>query len=338
PGRPLSHHSPGDRFVLCPAPLDYFALPGGRCCFASSRSDPGPTTAIPAGIRPVTSALCDYDLLADARAIRVAFGRRSAQTAVAGQVRHARFYFRNREPAVGIIGGSADRAPGRPITPEICGTRAPRSCADEIDAGYYVSRTASCKTSGGARCAANVLMDVSVVIPTRDRPHLLALTLQTALCQECVQTEILVVDDGEEAGTVELVRPPGNNRVRRLRNSGPRGVSGARNTGIAAARGQWVAFLDDDDLWAPRKLAAQRAMAETSGAAWVYAGDATVDEELRVIGGAPPPQPTTVVTELRRHNAVPAGSSNVVVRRDVLDTVGRFDPQLRTSEDWDVWI
>jgi glycosyltransferase involved in cell wall biosynthesis len=182
------------------------------------------------------------------------------------------------------------------------------------------------------------MMEATVVIPTRDRPDLLALTLQTVLWQESVETEILVIDDGDESRTAELVRQAGDNRVRLLRNSGPRGVSGARNAGIAAARGRWIAFLDDDDLWAPRKLAAQLAMAEACGAAWVYAGDVTVDEDLGVIAAAPPPTPQTVVTELRRHNAVPAGSSNVVVRRDVLDAIGGFDPQLRTSEDWDLWL
>jgi hypothetical protein len=70
----------------------------------------------------------------------------------------------------------------------------------------------------------------------------------------------------------------------------------------------------------------------------VYGGDVTVDEELHVIAGGPPPAPKTVLADLRRHNAVPAGASNVVVRRDLLDAVGRFDPQLRTSEDWDVWM
>ena len=181
-------------------------------------------------------------------------------------------------------------------------------------------------------------MDVTVVIPTRDRPDLLALTLQTVLWQENVRAEILVVDDGEEPGTAELIRQVGDSRVRLLRNSDRHGVSGARNMGIAASRGEWIAFLDDDDLWAPGKLAAQLAMADTTGAAWVYAGDVTVDEELRVVAGAPPPSPTTVITDLRRHNAVPAGSSNVVVRRDLLDVVGTFDPELRTSEDWDLWL
>jgi glycosyltransferase involved in cell wall biosynthesis len=156
--------------------------------------------------------------------------------------------------------------------------------------------------------------------------------------QENVRAEILVVDDGEEPGTAELVRQVGDSRVRLLRNSDPHGVSVARNMGIAASRGAWIAFLDDDDLWAPRKLAAQLAMADTSGAGWVYAGDVTVDEELRVVAGAPPPSPATVITDLRRHNAVPAGSSNVVVRRELLEAVGTFDPELRTSEDWDLWL
>ena len=181
-------------------------------------------------------------------------------------------------------------------------------------------------------------MDVSVVIPTRDRPEFLALTLSSVLWQERVETEILVVDDGQGPGTSALLNRVGNARVRLLRNTGPAGVSGARNTGIGAARGSWIAFLDDDDLWAPAKLASQLAAVKETAAGWVYAGDVIVDEGLQVRDGMPPDSPERVVDELRRHNAVPAGASNVAVHRDVLAAVGGFDPQLRTSEDWDLWL
>lgn len=182
------------------------------------------------------------------------------------------------------------------------------------------------------------MIDVSVVIPTRDRPELLALTLRTVLWQQGVELEVLVVDDGAEPGTGTLLEQLQDARVRPVPNTGPRGVSGARNSGIAAARGTWIAFLDDDDLWAPVKLAAQLEAAEDVRAGWVFAGDVTVDEALRVHSGSPPPVPEAVVAGLQSHNAVPAGASNVAVRRDILDSAGRFDPELRTSEDWDLWL
>ena len=182
------------------------------------------------------------------------------------------------------------------------------------------------------------MTDVSVVIPTRDRPALLAHTLRTVLWQEDVDAEVLVVDDGIGSDTGAVLERVGDSRVHLLRNSGPPGVSGARNSGIAAAKGHWIAFVDDDDLWAPGKLRAQLSVAEEAGAAWVYAGDVTVDEDLRVRGGAPPPAPEQMIGDLRKYNSVPAGASNVVVRRDVLDAVGGFDTELRTSEDWDLWL
>jgi glycosyltransferase involved in cell wall biosynthesis len=180
--------------------------------------------------------------------------------------------------------------------------------------------------------------DVTVVIPTKDRPDMLVLALASVCAQRDVAVEILVVDDGTEvdaASTVELV---GDRRIRAIRNGGPHGVSGARNTGIDAARGRWVAFLDDDDAWAPTKLAAQLRTAIDTGAMWAYAGYVTTDEDLRVCGGSPPDDPGHVMRALRRHNAVPAGASGVIVRREALEAVGPFDPSLVTSEDWDMWI
>ena len=179
---------------------------------------------------------------------------------------------------------------------------------------------------------------VTVVIPTRDRPDLLAVTLRSVLRQVSVGIDVNVVDDSDGPETAALVDALDDRRVRLIRNSEPRGVSGARNRGVDAARGEWVAFCDDDDLWAPDKLTAQLSAAVEQGAAWVYAGDVTVDENLRLLSGSPPPTPDEVMRDLVRYNAVPAGASNVVVRTDALERVGPFDPGLRTSEDWDLWL
>ena len=176
----------------------------------------------------------------------------------------------------------------------------------------------------------------TVVIPTRDRPVMLAGALASALGQRDVDLEVVVVDDGSSPPVADSVSA--DERVRVVRHASPRGVSAARNTGIESARGPWIAFLDDDDLWAPDKIASQLAVVEVAGAGWVYAGDVTVDENLHVVSGAPPPPPEEMVASLSAYNSMPAGASNVVVRSDALRAVGGFDPGLKTSEDWDMWI
>jgi len=180
--------------------------------------------------------------------------------------------------------------------------------------------------------------DVAVVIPTRGRSNLLETTLHGALNQTGVDVEVIVVDDGSTDDTAALLANHDDDRLRVLRNDTPEGVSAARNRGISHARSRWIAFLDDDDLWAPDKLAAQLEAVETAGRAWVYAGDVNVDSDLHVLSGAPPPDPDHVVSSLDRYNAVPAGASNVLVSSDQLERVGLFDPQLHRTEDWDLWI
>ena len=179
---------------------------------------------------------------------------------------------------------------------------------------------------------------VSVVIPTRDRADLLELTLRSVLNQRGVDMEIIVVDDGNGTATVAVVDAVSDPRVRVVRNRGARGECGARNHGVAEARGDWIAFCDDDDLWAPGKLRAQLSAAVQEGAEWVYAGDVTVDMQLRVLSGHPPPDPDHMLRDLPRHNSVPAGASNIVVRAATLGRAGVFDPRLCTCGDWEMWL
>jgi glycosyltransferase involved in cell wall biosynthesis len=164
------------------------------------------------------------------------------------------------------------------------------------------------------------------------------LTLRGVLCQRDVDLEVIVVDDGSTDDTAAMVTGLDTGRVRLLRHARSLGVSAARNRGITEARGEWVAFLDDDDLWAPDKLALQLGAADDDGRCWVYAGHVEVDDRLRVVAGAPPAPPERVMELLARYNAVPAGASNVVVRADALTRCGPFDEHLPNSEDWDMWI
>lgn len=179
---------------------------------------------------------------------------------------------------------------------------------------------------------------VSVVIPTHDRRALLMLTLQTALWQQDVELEVIVVDDGSTDDTSESVAGIGDRRVRSLRHETPQGVSTARNHGIDAARGAWIAFLDDDDLWAPNKLAAQLEAAAASQATWCYTGAVKVDKRQRILGGTPPDPPTTVMARLPSLNLVPGGCSGVIVTREALASAGGFDARLVNLADWDLWV
>jgi glycosyltransferase involved in cell wall biosynthesis len=182
------------------------------------------------------------------------------------------------------------------------------------------------------------MTDVSVVVPTRDRAAFLRRTLLTAHAQRDVDLEIVVVDDGSVDDDATLAATDGLARVRYVRNERPAGVSAARNRGIEEARGNWIAFLDDDDLWAPRKLSRQIEAAEAARAPWVYAGDVNVAMDLRILSGGPPLDPGAVERAIHRFNPISSGGSNVVVRADVLSVVGGFDPRLRRTEDWDLWI
>jgi glycosyltransferase involved in cell wall biosynthesis len=179
---------------------------------------------------------------------------------------------------------------------------------------------------------------VSVVVPTRNRSGLLAITLRSVLGQRDVELEVIVVDEASTDDTPDVLAGLGDARVRVVRHETPQGVSAARNRGAAEARGEWVAFTDDDDLWAPEKLARQVHAAQAAGRDWSYAGSVNVTDDLQIVYGLPPGPPEEVVAALPHYNAIPGGGSNVVVRRETLLRAGPFDRRLRNTEDWEMWI
>jgi glycosyltransferase involved in cell wall biosynthesis len=177
---------------------------------------------------------------------------------------------------------------------------------------------------------------VSVVISTYNRRRMLTKALRSALGQTGVDHEVIVVDNGSTDDTRQLLAGWEDPRLRVIRNEESLGSIGGRNTGLAAATGEWVGMLDDDDLWAPGKLEAQLDAAERAGRHWVYAGCVHIDGDDRILGGRPPPSPAEVMARLPVRFVVPGGMSNVVWRRDALDDDGLLDPRIPFPADWDV--
>lgn len=176
---------------------------------------------------------------------------------------------------------------------------------------------------------------VSVVVPTRNRPRELAQTLAAVLVQP-VEMEVLVVEDGPAGPAASVAARLGDPRVRLIRNTGRGGAAATRNAGIEAACGRWLAFCDDDDLWAPSKLTAQLDALVASGDRWSCTAEITVDARLRVIAHKRVTQDQLHV--LGSHNVIPGGGSGVVAEAGLVRAVGGFDESLSNAEDWDLWI
>ena len=177
---------------------------------------------------------------------------------------------------------------------------------------------------------------VSVIIPTYNRAALVAEALASVKAQTFRDFEIVVVDDGGTDGTWEVLSDCGE--IRALRHPHRRGVSAARNTGINAARGQWLAFLDSDDLWLPDKLARQMAYLTTrpslclcqTDETWVRRG-VRVNKPLRhrKVAGR------IFLPSLERCMISP---SAVMVHRRLFQDHGAFDETLPAAEDYDLWL
>jgi glycosyltransferase involved in cell wall biosynthesis len=178
-------------------------------------------------------------------------------------------------------------------------------------------------------------IDVSVIIPTRNRVRLLAQTLRTVLDQQ-VDLEVIVVDEASTDATPAWLASLEDPRVSIIRHETPRGLPTARNVGLAAGSGRWVAFVDDDDLWLPTKLLDQLEAADRAGSSWVYGGALDITSEPRLLRITIPA--AEQAARLPWANTVPGGGSNVIATRELLDLVGGFDITAPAAEDWDMWI
>ncbi len=177
---------------------------------------------------------------------------------------------------------------------------------------------------------------VSVIVPTFNRSAILGKALGSVRAQTFSDFEVLVVDDGSTEDIGAAVAAIEDQRFSCLRHTENQGAPAARNTGLAVAKGEFVAFLDSDDLWAPNKLALQIAMFETGppDLGIVYGG--YHDEDRGSLAFVAKHRGDLSET-LLLGNCI-GGTSLPLIRRSLLQQVGGFDESLPSCQDWDLWI
>jgi glycosyltransferase involved in cell wall biosynthesis len=185
-------------------------------------------------------------------------------------------------------------------------------------------------------------LDFTVVMPTRNRWRKMSRALRSALNQQSVSFEILVVDDASSDATQSVLGRVYDDRVRAIRLPRCEGVSRARNRAVTEARGKWLAFLDDDDFWAPNKLRSQLDMTASDRLVFVYSGGVFLDGDGQMTYATQPPDvqplaPSDLQRRLLGSNLV-ATPSAVIAPTALVRAVGGFDEQLSIMADWDLWI
>lgn len=178
-------------------------------------------------------------------------------------------------------------------------------------------------------------MRISVVIPTYNSASLVVEAIRSVLAQTVSAHEVIVVDDGSDDDTASRMAEFGSS-IRYIKKPNG-GVSSARNRGIAEATGDLIGFLDADDVWHPRKLEIQLAILSdrpdigllgTGVYSWPASSHPGVSAILPVV--------KVSFEQLLTKNRL--GTSTVLIRSSIFQTVGNFDQSLQGPEDYDMWL
>jgi glycosyltransferase involved in cell wall biosynthesis len=183
-------------------------------------------------------------------------------------------------------------------------------------------------------------MTISVIIPAWNAQRHIARAIQSVLAQTQPADEIIIVDDGSTDNTVETVRTFGS-KVRLITQPNA-GASVARNTGVAAAKSDWIAFLDADDEWLPEKIHAQiELFRQFSHLKWGYANYLTnySGKQWHKRSALPAPKQHYMEDYLDAYcKGFHAWTGTVMIHRSVFDTVGLFEPGMKRAQDNDLWF
>lgn len=184
--------------------------------------------------------------------------------------------------------------------------------------------------------------EISVIIPTYNRPNYLRGTITSVLNQTFQDFEVIVVDDASSTNYApEVVRSFGDSRIKTIRHPHNKGLSAARNTGIMMSKGKYIALLDDDDEWLPQKLELQYNSFKKSSPkiGIIYTGAIYVDRVTdKILEYSAPSKRGDISNELIKSDCVVSGGSSALIRKECFQEEGLFDENIPACEAYDMWI
>jgi glycosyltransferase involved in cell wall biosynthesis len=179
---------------------------------------------------------------------------------------------------------------------------------------------------------------ISVILNTYNSERFIDKTIQSVLNQTYTNFELLIVDDGSQDQTLKLISQIQDDRIQVYAYSNG-GIATSRNRGLAHASGQYIAYLDHDELWTSEKLEHQwQCLQATPEASFVYSWVIMINEEGGLIRHLAPVQHTgNIYPKILGHNFVMT-ASNPLIRRTALIEIGGFDEAIYGADDWDLFI
>lgn len=183
---------------------------------------------------------------------------------------------------------------------------------------------------------------VTAIVTTYNRPELCKRAVKSVLAQTYEPLETIIVEDGTDSGIKEWLNVESPN-IKYIRHEENRGLAAARNTGLEHAKGQFVAYLDDDDAWKPERIERQiveftsMSPEQRTKVGVVYCGTEKRTQEGEIIG-INHPKNSGNLREAIQETGASTLSSTFLFTRDALLDVGGFDENLPSSIDHDIWM
>jgi len=182
------------------------------------------------------------------------------------------------------------------------------------------------------------MVQISVILPVYNGMETIADTINSVLGQTFADFELIIIDDGSTDDTLSVVKAIADERIQ-IHQFSNAGQGESRNRGVSLAHGDYLSFIDADDLWTPDKLQHQwQALQTHPQAAVAYSWTDHIDENNQFFRAGPHLTFSGDVYKLLIISDFVGSGSNVLIRKSAFEAVGGFAPRLTPAEDWDLWV